>query len=232
MTSPNAVPAYRMSVHHPDGTLTVRECTAPQADALIATALLDDDQVTPDPRAGGTGVITLRRAITGPRNATDPTPVTVLTTTHLVPLYDPTKLTARQCEDLGIVHEPRGRRTAVLDAGRIDAGFSSIPPAATARLLTRGWLSLAERPDGPPQVTVSCAGLIAMAHHMYRISTVTGSAEYVDRHGFDRLGGPITRAWCSCGQWSTVVAADRRPVYHAARQHRLEHLRTALQPLA
>ncbi|MFF0430351.1 hypothetical protein ACFYUJ_39065 [Streptomyces sp. NPDC004520] len=224
------LPAYRVSRHHYDGTITAQHCTAAEADALLASHLFTEDEVTADP--GLTGRITLSRSVTGPRSATDPTPVTVTRSTFLDPLHAP-KPTPRQYEDLCIVQAPRGRTVAVLAAdGRVDAGSLAIPPAATTRLLSRGWLSVTDTPTGPPQVTVSCAGLIAMTHHSHQISIVSGSAQYTDHRGIERTGGWITNAWCTCGHWKTTVAGDRSPVRTAARHHRREHLQAALDTFA
>ncbi|MER7952348.1 hypothetical protein ABTY59_33645 [Streptomyces sp. NPDC096079] len=223
------LPAYRVSHHHYDGTITARHRTAPEADALLASHLFDQDEVVADP--GLTGRIALIRTVTGPRSATDPTPVTATRTTFLDPLHTP-KPTPRQYDDLCIVQAPRGRTVAVLTAdGRVDAGILAVPPAATTRLLTRGWLSVTDVPTGPPQVTVSCAGLIAMTHHRHQISIVSGSADYTDHRRLERTGGWITKAWCTC-DWVTTIAGDRAPVRYAVRNHRREHLRAALDTFA
>ncbi|GGR67486.1 hypothetical protein [Streptomyces roseolus] len=218
-------PAYRMSTRHYDGDTTARELTAGEADAFVPVALLDGAEVLPDP--GRSGTLTVKRSVSGPACATGSVLVTATMTAVLVPVHAPARLTARQYQDLCIIRDQRGG-TAVWDRGRVCAGVHAIPAGAASRLLARGWLTVDDVPGGPAPVCVSLAGLIAMTHREHCVTTLSGSGEYVDHRGFDRLGGWVTRAWCSCGQWSTHIAGDKAPARLAARRHRAEHLTRAL----
>jgi hypothetical protein len=223
----DTAPAYHARITHYDGSVSTRDYTAAEADALIDCDLCDGNTVIP---AGDrSGRITITRACTGPRSATDSTPVKATMTIELEPAHAP-RLTERQYKDLVIVrdHEERTYGAKLSAAGRIDAGFASIPPSSACRLFARGWLLLTpleENGRPVPCVSVSYAGRIAMVLHEHRTTTTEGREECIDADGRERLSGWISKAWCSCRQWSTSVAGDRNAVRWAARRHRQEHLR-------
>lgn len=82
----------------------------------------------------------------------------------LEPLLDalPKRLTARQAADLVLIASARGRARYAADES-VTAGVTRIPPAATERLLQRGWI---EETDGT--VGVSLAGIVALEWRFHK----------------------------------------------------------------
>lgn len=81
----------------------------------------------------------------------------------------PARVTARQAADLAIIAARVGRSVpAALNprkdgALQVYAGWNAVPPAATERLMRRGWI--VTRGNEGDTVTVSVAGYLAMAAH-------------------------------------------------------------------
>jgi hypothetical protein len=217
-------PAYTAAITDYDRTATTRTYSALEADALIATALFDDDEVTPD--ADRSGRLTITRTITGHRSATDTEPRTLRRTIHLEPVCAPRRVTERQYEDLRLIRGCESRRfPARLIGDRVQAGVASIPPAAAARLFARGWLTA--EPGGA--ITVSYAGRIAMALHEHRadpgyvgtdkwVTLATGGGQW-------EPGPGLYLSRCSCGHREETRFDVQAMAQQASRAHRLVHLR-------
>jgi hypothetical protein len=232
----DTAPAYRAVIRDYDGTTRTQEYTAAEADALIETHLLEDE-VTP---AGDrSGKIVVARTITGHRSAHDTRPVPLRMTITLTPIHAP-RLTARQFDDLLLIRNQEDDSFgATLDGGRIAAGFVSISPSSTRRLMQRGWVSVTPWQEfGKPVqlVTVSYAGRIAMALYSHRtsitiapldkwVTDALGGGEYVD-------GGSQYCASCSCGDWRTGLLDVREVARGRARDHRYEQLRALFNDAA
>ncbi|MFD6115537.1 hypothetical protein ACFWG0_36380 [Streptomyces yangpuensis] len=218
-------PAYRAKTVDYDQTVTARTYTALEADALIAAALWDEDQVIPD--GDRSGRMTIIRTITGHRSAGDTERRTLRRTTRLEPVRPPRRLTARQYEDLALVLARDARGGGKLEGGRIAAGIASIPPSATTRLVEHGWLAV--DPDGA--VTVSYAGRVAMTLHEHQAGTgYIGTDKWVvDAFGVGgwEIGSGLFVARCSCGYRSPSRFDDRAMAQGASRGHRMKHLRAA-----
>lgn len=78
----------------------------------------------------------------------------------------PKGLTRRQAEDLALIARAGERARLRLDprAGVVvQAGPTRIPPAATERLVERGWLATSGTPDAP--VSLSVAAVVALEWH-------------------------------------------------------------------
>ncbi|MFJ5142672.1 hypothetical protein [Streptomyces sp. NPDC088707] len=219
--------AYRAKITDYDRTVSERAYTALEADALIATALLDEDEVIPD--ADRSGRLTVIRTITGHRSALDTEPRTLRRTIRLEPVRAPRRLTPRQYEDLLLILAQDERGGGTLVDGRIRAGIASIPPAAAARLLEHGWLAV----EPGDVVTVSYAGRVAMTLHDHQAATgYMGTDKWVvDAFGVGewQIGPGLFLSRCSCGYRSPSRFDDRAMAQRESRRHRLEHLRTAFQ---
>lgn len=218
--------AYTARITDYDGSTSSPAYTAAEADSLIAAALCDGDEVTPD--TDKSGRITITRTITGYRSATDTMPRTMRHTVRLHPVCAPSKLTARQHTDLAMVQQREEYGGAVLDGGRIVAGFGELAPAAAARLLDRGWL--AAHQDGT--VTVSYAGRIAMAlrEHRTRTGCMGTDVWRVDAEGVGgwEMGRGLYLSQCSCGRRDGHRYECTSMAQRASRAHRVEQLRAAL----
>ncbi|QNS09399.1 hypothetical protein [Streptomyces xanthii] len=216
-------PAYTAKITDYDRSVSTRTYSAVEADALIAAALCDDDQVSPD--ADRSGRITITRVITGHRSALDTWPVTLRRTIRLEPVYAPRRLTARQYEDLQLIREREATPGAALTNGCVRAGIVSIPATATRRLLERGWLTV--EPDGA--ASVSYAGRVAMTLHEHRAETgYMGTDKWVvDAFGVGewQIGEPLYLSRCSCGYRAEGRFEVRAMAQQASRAHRREHLR-------
>ncbi|MFD8387408.1 hypothetical protein ACFV2X_54580 [Streptomyces sp. NPDC059679] len=217
-------PAYTAKITDYDRSVSTRTYSAVEADALIATALWDDAEVSPD--ADRSGCITITRVITGHRSALDAEPVTMRRAIRLEPVSAPRRLTARQYEDLRLIRDcESASRAAVLADGRVRAGFVSIPPGAAGRLLERGWLTA--EPGGA--VSASYAGRVAMVLHEHRAETgYVGMDKWVtDALGVGewQIGDPLYLSRCSCGHRAEGLFEVRAMAQQASRKHRLEHLR-------
>jgi hypothetical protein len=215
----NRFPAYTERVKHRDDEPVTGAVTAYEADRLVATAIRRGYAIEPTTR----GVLVLRR--TDARVVVELHPTT------------PPALTSAQAQDL-TRFAGRDARLRVRSGGLvITAGFTRIPPAATQRLLTRGWMSSLTLTDKAP-VSVSVAGLVAvtLARHSTRTTLPRGWHRAADNPhgpqvvGRDRHGGRIydgtSWAVCSCG-WSRF-ADDRRGAGRAAREHRQDRVLHAL----
>ncbi|MFC1418691.1 hypothetical protein [Streptacidiphilus cavernicola] len=141
--------AYHERVYPGDGQPFTQRITAQHADALVARAV----RLRCPVRVSVTGTVTIVREHVG----------RAARTITLEPLVRPSELTERQDLDLRIVAAAPARlvadRHGIL---RIRAGLAEIPPAASWRLLDRGWLACLRR-EGDP-CTVSVAGRIALEH--------------------------------------------------------------------
>ncbi|MEW2615192.1 hypothetical protein AB0937_34410 [Streptomyces sp. NPDC047880] len=216
-------PAYTAKITDYDRSVSTCTYSAIEADALIAAALCDDDEVSPD--ADRSGRITVTRVITGRRSALDAERVTLRRTVRLEPVCAPRRLTARQYEDLRLIREREATPGAALANGCVRAGVVSIPAAATRRLLERGWLTV--EPDGT--ASVSYAGRVAMTLHEHRAETgYMGTDKWVvDAFGVGewQIGEPLYLSRCSCGYRAEGRFEVRAMAQQASRRHRLEHLR-------
>ncbi|WP_432091429.1 hypothetical protein [Streptomyces sp. NRRL F-5630] len=215
-----AAVAYRATVFDYDGITseTPLALTAAEADTMIGLAVCDGDEVTVDPDRSGR--FTLIRALTGRSTATGPAR-TLRKVTRLVPTTAPRTMTARQYEDLTIVHERENARTAArLRDGRVDAGLQCVPLAATGRLLGRGWLTA----DPSGEVWVSYAGRIAMALHEHRAEILFKGLDKLVRRADGseswEPGGGLFRAACSCGHRGEGWREERRSASRDVREHR------------
>ncbi|MBP2056345.1 hypothetical protein J2Z21_009363 [Streptomyces griseochromogenes] len=124
--------------------------------------------------------------------------------------------------------------------GRISAGVDSIPPAATARLVDRGlvtvgppWRSTSNGylPETRATVAVSLAARLAMLAQDHRTYTIApaGYVKPLDI-GHDFIGrnsprGGVTYdrrspAGCSCRTWSATSVDGRDDARRLAREHR------------
>ena len=142
-------------------------------------------------------------------------------------------LASAQAQDLARLAGRKARLRVRSDGLVITAGLTRIPPAATQRLLARGWMSSLTLTDRV-RVSVSVAGLVAvtLARHITRTSRPRGWHRAADNPhgpqvvGRDRHGGRIydgsSCAVCSCG-WSHV-ADDRRGAAREAREHRQDRV--------
>ncbi|GHH31431.1 hypothetical protein [Streptomyces rubradiris] len=216
-------PAYTAKITDYDRSVSTRMYSADNADALIAAALCDDDEVSPD--ADRSGRITITRMITGHRSALDPTRVTLWRTIRLEPVCPPRWLTTRQYKDLRLIQEREAAPGTILVNGCVRAGVVSVPAAATKRLLERGWLTVG--PDGT--ASVSYAGRVAMTLHEHRTETgYMGTDKWVvDGFGIGEwhIGEPLYLARCSCGYRAEGRFEVRAMAQQASRKHRLERLR-------
>ncbi|MFH9250888.1 hypothetical protein ACH4LK_36315 [Streptomyces lydicus] len=206
-----------------DRTIAARTYSAGEADALIASALFDEDDVSPD--ADRSGRITITHVTTGHRSALDCEPRTLRRTIRQEPAYTPRQVTVRQYEDLRLVHMRESEKSSarVVD-GRIQAGLTTIPPAAAERLFTRAWLTA--HPDGT--LTVSYAGQVAMVLYEHRAETgyVGTDKRVVDAFGVRewQIGDPVFLARC-CGYRADYRFDVRAMAQAACRKHRYERLR-------
>ncbi|KIF02252.1 hypothetical protein PL81_31005 [Streptomyces sp. RSD-27] len=218
-------PAYRAKTTDYDRSAFERTYTALEADALIAAALLDGDEVIPD--ADRSGRLTVIRTITGHRSALESEPRTLRRIIRLEPVRAPRRLTPRQYADLSLILARDEQGGGKLVDGRIRAGIASIPPAAVVRLFEHGWLT--EESGGV--VTVSYAGRVAMTLHEHQAGTgYIGTDKWVvDAFGVGgwEIGSGLFVARCSCGYRSPSRFDDRTMAQGASRGHRMKHLRAA-----
>lgn len=215
----NDFPAYTEVVVHGGDEPVTGAVTAYAADRLVATAVRRGYVLD----ATAHGVIVIRR----------PSAHIVV---ELHPRWRPV-LTPWQARDLTLL---AGRDACLRmrpEGVIITAGLARIPPAATRRLLHRGWVACLHVRDGAP-VAVSVAGRLALALHQHRTRTrhprgwhfAADNPRGPQVVGRDRHGGRIydgtSTAICSCG-WSQYT--DRRPqAAHASGHHRIESILTAL----
>src|SRR5690606_14915754 len=124
----------------------------------------------------------------------------------------------------------RERQATLTGDGRIGCGLGgSIAPAATARLVERGWVTLI--PDdqpGPrsPRVAVSYAGRIAVALYEHR---TTGNGVATFNPNFEaHCDDVVYVASCACGWRGSGNSEDPAITRGHAHAHRSEQLRAVL----
>ncbi|MFF5668845.1 hypothetical protein ACFY8S_01695 [Streptomyces hygroscopicus] len=216
---------YRATVTDYDCTTSVQDLTTSEADALIAAALFSENEVAIAP--DWSGRITITCAVTGPRSATDPASVTVKRVTVLEPVHVP-RLSKRQYADLVLIREREWMATFT-DSGRVGCGLrGSVPPAATARLIERGWILLTPgAPSSPsaPSVAVSYGGRLAMALYEHRTAG-NGLVTFDPDFSVHSQAG-VYVASCACG-WRGPGNSDQVAFTRGqARAHREEQVRAA-----
>ena len=150
----------------------------------------------------------------------------------LEPVTPAGKVTATMRLDLAIIDRRAGKTLAArLEPGtrRIDAGLNSIPPAAAARLISRGLVTVTGT-----SVAVSLAARLAMLAQDHRTETreprgYVRPADIGLGHlsvGLNKPGGRAGRIYdgssvasCSCRRWS-YPAEDRDHARRRAHEHR------------
>jgi hypothetical protein len=217
--------AFRETVTSADGTTAEGMCSEAHAATLLQRAVQRGYSVEAT-RNGGAVIV---RTIPGASGHWTPPRRHTVT---LEPVTATGKVTETMRSDLVIVGcWPAGRQLAAhLNAktGRIDAGFNSIPPGATRRLIDRGLVTIAG-----DVVTVSLAARLAMLAQDHHTETREPRG-YYNSLGAD--GRPTAGLWtrkrfayydrssvasCSCQGWS-YPAEDRDDARRRAHLHRQE----------
>lgn len=221
---------FRETVTSADGSTTEGTCSEADAMRTLGRAVRLGYRVEAT-QNGGAVIVRLIHA--GTDHWQPPRKHTVT----LEPIAAAGKITATNRLDLGIIDQHRASRSlaARLDpaTGRINAGLNSIPPAATARLMERGLVTV-ER----DAVSVSLAARLAMLaqdHHTetreprgyIRPSDMPGRAW--DGHvGLNKGGGRGGKIYdrsssvrCSCRGLS-LPTEDRDDARRKAHEHRQE----------
>lgn len=205
--------AFRETVTDADGAAAEGTCSEAHALALLRRAVRLGYRVEAT-RHGG--AVIAREIPAGTDQWSPPRTHTVT----LEPVTPAGTVTAANRIDLGIIDRRGGlRRPAQLNHGRIDAGLNSIPPAAAARLIDRGLVTV----DGTT-VTVSLIARLAMVAQDHRTETSEPRGYHREQGviGPWRKGGCVydrsSAAHCEC-RWS-YPAEDRDDARRRAREHR------------
>ncbi|MEV8396686.1 hypothetical protein [Streptomyces niveus] len=155
-------------------------------------------------------------------------------TITLKPLVPLGRLTQTIRADLDIIDAAPGRTRLDASAHRITTGFHSIPPAATARLVERGWVVV----EAGGSVRLSLAARLALHADAHRTTTSepigyyrpdqavsAGANRGGRRNGL--LHNGTSRASCACGELSKYDDS-RYGARIRARKHREETARLAI----
>jgi len=221
MTETRELPMFRELITNADGSTEEGTCSEDHALSLLRRAVRLGFQVEAT-RHGGAVIVREIPGSTGTHRHT----------VALEPVTPAGRLTATVRLDLAIIDRRMGRSLAARlnpVTGRIDAGLNSIPPAAAARLISRGLVTVT---DGA--VAVSLTARLAMLAQDHRTETRQPRGWY-QRSSVDGqpLPGPSwvraryasydrsSVASCSCHGWS-YPAEDRDDARRRAHGHRQE----------
>lgn len=216
---------FREIITSADGTVTEGTCTEAHAASLLARAVRLGYRVTAT-RSGGSVIVRDIPSVAGcvPRRR-------MVTLEPAVPCGT---LTATVRRDLAAVDKARA---PYLRDGRICAGFYTVPPTATARLIGRALVTVSDAKGERSPVVVSLVARLAMlaADHQTRTSKPRGYYRDPGHIGPWRKGGCMydrsSAASCSCRGFS-AWAEDRDGARRKAREHRESVTAVFIQSLA
>ncbi|MGW5817252.1 hypothetical protein [Streptomyces noursei] len=206
-----------------DGSVHERELSTGEADALISSALFDEDEVVP--ATDRSGALTLVRVIEDQEGRE------LRRTVTLTPPRSPQLSGAQyaQLADVRAWEEFHPEGGSVDAEGGVVMRFVRLSPTVARRLVARGWLLVTSGP-GREAVTVSYAGRVAMALREHRTQATVVASDGPAPGGLSEYlgGGHVFVGSCFCG-WRTEVAFESRSLAqgHAA-THRGEELVRAL----
>jgi hypothetical protein len=226
---------FRQIITDTSSAVTEGTCTEREAIAALRTAVQRGYRVEANRQGGAVIVRDVWKGAHTPQQHT----------VTLKPVTPAGKLSETWRRDLAVVSNPTGRRTAWLtEDGRISAGFYSVPPGTSRRLIEGGLVTVGEpvepavrKMEGRPAVYVSVAARLAMLAQEHATRTMEPRGYYrpadygVVSAGRCTGGGTsglmhdrTSSAICAC-RWS-APADDREDARRRAHGHRQD--RTAV----